>query len=172
MGHPRSPKTPLRGAVGRLIYTSYEMMCFNEFLYHCGRFLYTSCLFPSYLIKSQFVGHAGVLRPLKGGWGHLTYKSYEMMCFNDFLYQWDKFWHTSYLYSIIFDKITIFFGPLRGPKTPLWGTGGPWHTHFMTWCVSMSCCIIGINFDIHHGYISSYLIKSQFFGSSGAVRPL
>ena len=40
----------------------------------------------------------------------------------------------------------------------------------MIWCVPKSFYILGIDFDIHHAYISSYFKKSQFFGPYGALR--
>ena len=33
----------------------------------------------------------------------------------------------------------------------------------------MSFCILGIDFDIQHAYISSYLTKSQFLDPMGAL---
>ena len=54
--------------------------------------------------------------------GPLTYKSHDMVCSNEFLYPWDRFWYTSYLYFIIFYKISIF-------RT----LGGPWDPHKENW---------------------------------------
>ena len=57
-----------------------------------------------------------------------------------------------------------FFGPPKGPKTPLRGARG--HLTYKSYYMmcSISFCIIGINFDVHHAYIPSYLIKLQFLG--------
>ena len=67
---PRGPKTPLRGAGGPLIYKSYEMMHFNEFLYHWDRFWYTSSLYS--IIFDEIIifwAPQGPWDPLKENWG-------------------------------------------------------------------------------------------------------
>ena len=131
-GPPRGPKTPLWGTGGPLTYKSYDMMCFNEFLYHWDQFWYTSWLHFIIFDKiTIFWVPRGPKTPLREPGGPLTYKSHDMICSNEFLYPWDWFWHTTCLYSIIFDKITIF-GPPRGPKITLRRAGEPWHTNLIS----------------------------------------
>ena len=52
---------------------------------------------------------------------------------------------------------------------PISCNAGPWYKYLMIWWVKMSFCIIGINFDIQHAYIQSYLKKSQCFGPSRSL---
>ena len=128
-GPPRGPKTPFREAGELLTYKSHDMMCSNEFLYPWINFDIHHAYILSYLIKSQFLETPrGPKTPFMEARGPLTYKSHDMMCSNEFLYPWDRFWYTSCLYFIILYKITIFGtlgGPLGGPLDPLKRIGGP-----------------------------------------------
>ena len=55
--------------------------------------------------------------PLRRSRGHLTYKSHDMMCSNEFLYQWDQFCCTFHHISIVAtDSDLLEFAP----KSEFW----------------------------------------------------
>ena len=124
---------------------------------------------PLYLIKiKKFWAPQGPFYQLKGGlegpW-HTNIMICAPMSFCIIGINFDI--HHAYIPSFLIKS--QFFGPPRALKPLYGGLGGPWHTNLMIWCVSMSFCILGINFDIQHAYIPSYLTKSQFLDPVGAL---